>query len=182
MPALAITRSRRRLWAVRFLPGLPQGRGKPIIGRRARSDGEGDRHHRLQLSGYSNLCRLFELCAFDQPKGEARATIAKVAEPGGDLFYLSATDDEKRLREMQEALGSENVFSELHHHLGPEASWSFEGRAGDGEAVRRPGRGDQRVHYHVAERRRLYDCWSPFRIGPPSRRRRPHLFPNPSTT
>ena len=30
---------------------------------------------------------------------------------------------------LQEALGKENVFSELHHHLCPEDQWVLEGRA-----------------------------------------------------
>src|SRR5207245_2714452 len=77
----------------------------------------------------SNLCRLLSLAHADQPKGEARTTLATLAEHRGDLFYLSPTDSEPRLRELQDALGKENVFSELHHHMRPEDPWILEGRA-----------------------------------------------------
>src|SRR6266850_4251151 len=129
MPALAITDRGGVYGAVRFLQACRKVGVKPIIGAALEVDGEEIVIIARNLRGYSNLCRLLSFAHADQPKGEARATIANVAEQRGDLFYLSATDEEKRLRGMQEALGSENVFSELHHHLGPEDSWVLEGRA-----------------------------------------------------
>src|SRR6266704_1281178 len=81
------------------------------------------------LAGYSRLCRLLSVAHHDQAKGEARGSLHTVSEHRGDLFYLTATDDEKRLRSTQEALGRDVVFSELHHHMSPEDAWILEGRA-----------------------------------------------------
>jgi len=178
MPALAITDRGGVYGAVRFLQACRKVGVKPIIGAALEVDGEEIVIIARNLSGYSNLCRLLSFAHSDQPKGEARATIAKVAEQRGDLFYLSATDDEKRLREMQEALGSENVFSELHHHLGPEASWVLEGRAAMAKRCGAPVVATNEVHYHVAERRRLHDVLVAIRHRATLETARPHLFPN----
>jgi len=61
--------------------------------------------------------------------------------------------------EMQGGVGgSENVFSELHHHLRTQASWvALRAAAADGERCGAPVVATNEVHYHVAERRRLYD-------------------------
>src|SRR5665811_171136 len=120
MPALAITDRGGVYGAVRFLQACRKVGVKPIIGTALEVDGQEVVMIARNLRGYSNLCRLLSFAHADQPKGEARASIAKVAEHRGNLFYLSATDDERRLRDLQEALGKENVFSELHHHLCPE--------------------------------------------------------------
>jgi len=178
MPALAITDRGGVYGAVRFLQACRKVGVKPIIGAALEVDGEEIVIIARNLSGYSNLCRLLSFAHSDQPKGEARATIAKVAEQRGDLFYLSATDDEKKLREMQEALGSENVFSELHHHLGPEASWVLEGRAAMAKRCGAPVVATNEVHYHVAERRRLHDVLVAIRHRATLETARPHLFPN----
>ncbi|HXB04975.1 MAG TPA: error-prone DNA polymerase, partial [Candidatus Angelobacter sp.] len=114
----------------------------------------------------------------DQPKGEARATLAKVAEHQGNLFYLSATDDEKRLRHMQEALGKENVFSELHHHRCPEDQWVLEGRAAMAKRCGAALVATNEVHYHVPERRRLHDVLVAIRHRATLESAREHLFPN----
>src|SRR5712664_1008290 len=129
MPALAITDRGGVYGAVRFLQACRKVGVKAIIGSSLEVDGEELIMIARNLSGYSNLCRLLSFAHADQPKGEARATLAKVAEHRGDLFYLSATDREARLRELQQALGKESVFSELHHHLSPEDLWVLEGRA-----------------------------------------------------
>src|SRR5579872_3627083 len=129
MPALAITDSGGVYGAVRFLQACRKLGVKPIIGSALEVDGEELILIARNLRGYSNLCRLLSVAHRDQPKGEARATLATVAEHRGDLFYLSATDDERRMRELQEALGVECVFSELHHHQLPEDQWVLEGRA-----------------------------------------------------
>ena len=129
MPALAITDRGGVYGAVKFLQACRKLGVKSIIGTALEVDGEEVVIIARNLHGYSNLCRLLSFAHADQPKGEARANIAKVAEHRGDLFYLSATDDSKRLSELQEALGKESVFSELHHHLGPADQWVLEGRA-----------------------------------------------------
>jgi len=126
MPALAITDRGGVNGAVRFLQASRKLGVKPIIGSSLEVDGEELILIARNLRGYSNLCRLLSFAHADQPKGEARATLAKVAEHRGDLFYLSATDREPRLRELQEALGKETIFSELHHHIRTYYPWMLE--------------------------------------------------------
>src|SRR5260221_2142179 len=130
------------------------------------------------LGGYCNLCRLLSFAHADQPKGEARATIAKVAEQRGDLFYLTTTDEEQSLRSLQEALGKENVFSELHHHLRPEDSWVLEGRAALAKRCGAPVVATNAVQYHARERRRLHDVLVAIRHRATLDEARAHLFPN----
>src|SRR5436305_10867553 len=117
MPALAITDHGGVYGAVRHLQACRKLGVKPIIGSALEVDGEELILIARNLRGYSNLCRLLSIAPADQPKGEARASLAQVAEHRGDLFYLSATDDETRLCLLQEALGRDSVLSELHHHL-----------------------------------------------------------------
>jgi error-prone DNA polymerase len=178
MPALAITDRGGVYGAVRFLQACRKLGVKPIIGTALEVDGQEVVMIARNLRGYSNLCRLLSFAHADQPKGEARATIAKVAEHRGDLFYLSATDDERRLREMQEALGKENVFSELHHHLCPEDQWVLEGRAAMAKRCGAPLVATNEVHYHVPERRRLHDVLVAIRHRATLETARQHLFPN----
>ncbi|HXI94983.1 MAG TPA: PHP domain-containing protein, partial [Candidatus Acidoferrum sp.] len=178
MPALAITDRGGVYGAVKFLQACRKLGVKPIVGAALEVDGQEVVMIARNLRGYSNLCRLLSVAHADQPKGEARATIAKVAEHRGDLFYLSATDDERRLRDLQEALGRENVFSELHHHLCPEDQWVLEGRAA---MARRCGAtlvATNEVHYHSPERRRLHDVLVAIRHRATLESARPHLFPN----
>jgi error-prone DNA polymerase len=178
MPALAITDRGGVYGAVRFLQACRKVGVKPLIGATLEVDGQDVVILARNLRGYSNLCRLLSLAHADQPKGEARTTIATVAEHRGDLFYLSATDDETRLRGLQEGLGKENVFSELHHHLRPEDPWVLEGRA---EMAKRCGAAvvaTNQVHYHVPERRRLHDVMVAIRHRATLDEARPHLFPN----
>src|SRR4030081_426596 len=178
MPALAITDRGGVYGAVKFLqPGL-RVEVKPIIGTALDVDGQEVVMIARNLRGYSNLCRLLSFAHIAQPKGEARATIAKVAEHRGDLFYLSATDDEGQLRELQEALGKENVFSELHHHSRPEDQWVLEGRAAMAKRCGAAVVATNEVHYHVPERRRLHDVLVAIRHRATLETARPHLFPN----
>jgi len=178
MPALAITDRGGVYGAVRFLQACRKIGVKPIIGTALEVEGEEVVMIARDLNGYSNLCRLLSFAHADQPKGEARAPIAKVAEHRGDLFYLSATDDEKRLRGLQEALGRENVFSELHHHLCPEDQWVLEGRAAMAKRCGAMVVATNEVHYHVRERRRLHDVLVAIRHRATLETARPHLFPN----
>src|SRR5690242_17352670 len=120
MPALAITDHGGVYGAVRHLQACRKLGVKPIIGSALEVDGEELILIARNLRGYSNQCRLLSLAHADQPKGEARTTLATVAEHKGDLFYLSSTDDAGRLSALLEALGKDDVFSELHHHLRPE--------------------------------------------------------------
>jgi len=178
MPALAITDRGGVYGAVRHLQACRKLGVKPIIGTSLEVDGEELILIARDLRGYSNLCRLLTLAHADQPKGEARTTLDTVAEHRGELFYLSPTDREQRMRELQGALGKENVFSELHHHRRPEDEWVLEGRAA---MARRCGAGvvaTNEVHYHVAERRRLHDVLVAIRHRATLDEARAHLFPN----
>ena len=79
MPALAITDRGGVYGAVRFLQACRKAGVKPIIGSTLEVDGEELILIARNLRGYSNLCRLLTFAHTDQPKGEARATLAKVA-------------------------------------------------------------------------------------------------------
>jgi len=178
MPALAITDRGGVYGAVRHLQACRKLGVKPIIGSALEVDGEELILIARNLQGYSNLCRLLSIAHSGQPKGEARTVLATVAEHRGELFYLSATDDESRLRGLQEALGKDVVFSELHHHLEPEDQWILEGRAA---MARRCGAGvvaTNEVHYHVPARRRLHDVMVAIRHRATLEEARPHLFRN----
>jgi error-prone DNA polymerase len=178
MPALAITDRGGVYGAVRHMQACRKLGVKPIIGGSLEVDGEELVLIARNLRGYSNLCRLFSDAHADQPKGEARATLPQVAALRGDLFYLSATDSEPRLRELHESLGRDNVFSELHHHLRPQDDWVLEGRAA---MARRCGArvvAANEVHYHVAERRRLHDVLVAIRNRATLDEVEPRLFRN----
>ncbi len=178
MPALAITDRGGVYGAVKFLQACRKVGVKPLIGAALEVDGAELLLIARNLRGYSNLCRLISLAHADQPKGEARAPLATVAQHRGDLFYLSATNEEKTLHGLQEALGKDSVFSELHHHLGPEDSWVLEGRAAMARRCGAPVVATNEVHYHVRERRRLHDLLVAIRHRATLEEARPHLFPN----
>ncbi len=178
MPALAITDRGGVYGAVRFLSACRKVGVKPIIGAALEVDGEELILLAGNLRGYSNLCRLLSVAHVDQPKGEARAPLATVAQHRGDLFYLSSTDSEQRLRDLQESLGKENVFSELHHHLTPEAPWTLEGRAAMARRCGAPVVATNQVHYHAVERRRMHDVMVAIRHRATLEEARAHLFPN----
>ncbi len=108
------------------------------------------------LRGWSNLCRLCSLAHRDQPKGEARTTLATAAQHRGDLFYLTATRNEARLR-TQEALGRDAVFLELRNHLRAEDPWLLEVQAELGARCQTPTVVTNDVRYHGRDRRSLHD-------------------------
>jgi error-prone DNA polymerase len=178
MPALAITDTGGVYGAVRFLQACRKLGVKPLIGVTLEVDGSELVVIARNLSGYSRLCRLITLAHQDQPKGEARTNLATVADHHGDLFYLSATDDEPSLRNLQEALGAECVFSELHHHLRPEDPWTLEGRAAMARRCGAPIVATNQVHYHARDRRRLHDVLVAIHHRATLEEARPHLFPN----
>src|SRR6266567_4304956 len=178
MPALAITDSGGVYGAVKFMQACRKVGVKPLIGSALEVDGQELLLIARNLRGYSNLCRLISLAHADQPKGEARTALAIVAQHRGDLFYLTATDEETRLRGLQEALGKEHVFSEHQHHMQPEDSWLLEGRAAMAKRCGAPAVATNVVHYHVRERRRLHDVMVAIRHRATLEEARPHLFPN----
>ena len=178
MPALAITDRGGVYGAVRHLQACRKLGVRPIIGSTLEVEGDELVLIARNLRGYSNLCRLLTIAHADEPKGEARATIAQVAEHRGDLFYLSATDSEQRLRALAGALGKDVVFSELHHHLEPEDDWVLEGRAAMARRCGVRPVATNEVHYHVRDRRRLHDVLVAIRHRATLEEARPHLFPN----
>jgi error-prone DNA polymerase len=178
MPALAITDRGGVYGAVRHLQACRKLGVKPIIGSALEVDGEELVLIARNLRGYSNLCRLLSDAHAGRPKGEARATLEQVAALRGELFYLTATDTEPRLRELQEALGRESVFSELHHHLRPEDDWVLEGRAAMAARCGAPAVVTNEVHYHVPERRRLHDVLVAIRHRATLDEVEPRLFRN----
>ena len=178
MPALAITDSGGVYGAVKFMQACRKVGVKPLIGSALEVDGQELLLIARNLRGYSNLCRLISLAHADQPKGQARTALATVAQHTGDLFYLTDTDEETRLRGLQEALGKEHVFSELQHHMQPEDSWLLEGRAAMAKRCGAPAVATNVVHYHVRERRRLHDVMVAIRHRATLEEARPHLFPN----
>ncbi|TMC80677.1 MAG: PHP domain-containing protein [Chloroflexi bacterium] len=178
MPALALTDRGGVYGAVRHLQACRKLGVKPIIGSALEVDGDELILIARNLKGYSNLCRLLSLAHADQPKGEARTTLATVAEHRGDLFYLSPTDSESRLRDVQAALGKESVFSELHHHMRPEDPWILEGRAAMAKRCGAQIVATNQVHYHLPARRRLHDVLVAIRHRATLDEAREHLFPN----
>src|SRR5258708_12025075 len=78
---------------------------------------------------------------------------------------------------MQMALGKENVFSELPHHLGPEDQWVLEGRAAMAKRCGAVVVATNEVHYHVPGRRRLHDVLVAIRHRATLESARDHLFP-----
>src|SRR5260370_22299571 len=98
MPALAITDRGGVYGAVKFLRACRKVGVKPLIGAALEVDGAEMLLIARNLRGYSNLCRLLSIAHADQPQGQARATLATLAQHRGDLFYLSATNEEKTLR------------------------------------------------------------------------------------
>src|SRR5256885_11055896 len=92
MPALAITDTGGVYGAVRFLQACRKLGVKPMIGAALEVDGAELVLIARGLRGYSNLCRLLSLAHLDQPKGEARATLATGAEHRRDLLHFTAPD------------------------------------------------------------------------------------------
>jgi error-prone DNA polymerase len=178
MPALAITDTGGVYGAVRFVQAARKLGVRPLVGTSLEVDGEDLVLLARSRRGYSNLCRLLSLAHRDQPKGEARTTLAALAGHRFDLFCLAATDSEERLRGLQDVLGRENVFVELNNLLRPEDPWLLAGRA---ELARRCRAGvvaSNDVHYHRPERRPLHDVLVAIRHRATLDEARPHLNPN----
>ncbi len=178
LPAVAITDTGGVYGAVRFMQACRRLGVRPVIGASLEIAGEDVVLLARTLRGYSNLCRLLSLAHADQPKGEARSDLPTLAAHAGDLFCLTATDDERRLRELQEAVGVADVFSELHNHLRPEDRWLMQGRIA---LARRCGAGlvaTNDVRHHVPQRRPLHDVLNAIRRRATLEGARAHLFPN----
>ncbi|HEY8642271.1 MAG TPA: error-prone DNA polymerase [Candidatus Dormibacteraeota bacterium] len=157
MPALAITDTGGIYGAVRFMQAARQRGVRPIVGSELEVDGEPIRILARTKRGYSQMTRLLSHAHKDQPKGEARTDLATVVRHNQDLFFLTDTDSERRLEELQDALGRDCVFVELANHLRPEDRWVMAGRAELAGRHKAPLLASNQVRYHEPRRRPLHD-------------------------
>ena len=152
MPALALTDTGGVYGAVRFVQSCQAFSVQPLLGAALEVDGEEIVLLAKTLRGWSNLCRLCSLAHRDQPKGQARTSLATAAQHRGDLFYLTATRDELRLRTLQDALGRDSVFLELRNHLRTEDAWLLAVQAELGARCQTPTVVTNDVRYHYRDR------------------------------
>ena len=163
LPALAITDTGGVYGAVRFLQACRKLGVHPVIGTCLEVDGRELVILARTRRGYANLTRLLSLAHQDQLKGEARTTLETARRHASDLFFLAATDDERWLCSLQEALGRENVFVELSNHLRAEDRWVLEGRAQLATRNRARTVATNHVRYHHRSRRPLHDVLTAIR-------------------
>jgi len=157
MPALAITDTGGIYGAVRFMQAARKFGVRPIVGSELEVGGEPIRILARTKRGYSQMTRLLSHAHKDQPKGEARTDLATVARHNQDLFFLTDTDSERHLEELQDALGRDCVFVELANHLRPEDRWVMAGRAELAGRHKAPLLASNQVRYHEPRRRPLHD-------------------------
>ena len=157
MPALAITDTGGVYGAVRFMQAARRLGVRPLIGAELEIDGDPVRILARSKRGYSQLCRLLSHAHKEQPKGKARTDLATVTRHNQDLFFLTDTDRDGRLAELQGALGRDRVFVELVNHLRAEDSWVMAQRAGMARRHRAPLVATNQVRYHAPHRRPLHD-------------------------
>src|SRR5258708_6817899 len=105
MPALALTDTGGVYGAVRFVQSCQAFGVRPLLGAALEVDGEEIVLLAKPRGGWSILCGLCRRPPRDQPRGEARTTLAPAVHHRGALFSPTATHDEPRLRALQEALG-----------------------------------------------------------------------------
>jgi DNA polymerase III alpha subunit len=163
MPALALTDTGGVYGAVRFLQSCQAFGVRPLLGAALGVDGEEIVLLAKTLRGWSNLCRLLSLAHRDQPKGEARTTLDMAAQHRGDVFHLTGTRDERTLRTIQEALGRDAVFLELHNHLRAEDPWLVAVQSELGARCQAPTVVTNDVRYHDRDRRPLHDVLTAIR-------------------
>ena len=111
------------------------------------------------MRGWSNLTRLLSHAHRDQPKGEARTTLERVAEHHQDLFCLTGCKpvEEAWLKTLQDVFSRENVLVELQNHLRPEDGWVASGQAELAQKCGARTVATNNVHYHLPQRRPLQD-------------------------
>jgi error-prone DNA polymerase len=163
LPALAITDTGGVYGAARFLRACRDAGVHPVIGACLEVDGRGLVLLARSRRGYSNLSRLLSLAHRDQPKGEARTTLETLSGHRADLLCLAATDDERWLSLLLDALGRDHVFVELHNHLRPEDPWVLEGRAGLAKRLNAATVATNHVRYHHRGRRAMHDVLTAIR-------------------
>jgi error-prone DNA polymerase len=168
MPALALTDTGGVYGAVRFLHACREAGVRPLIGACLEVEGEELVLLARSRRGYSNLCRILSLAHRARParaalRNRARTTLETVARYARDLFFLAPTDDERRLRALQEALGREQVLVELHDHLRPRDRWTLEGRIRMARRCRAGYLATNDVRFHHRGRRPLHDVLTAIR-------------------
>ena len=178
IPALALTDTGGVYGAVRFLHACRKAGVRPVIGACLEVDGQELVLLARSRHGYSNLSRLLSLAHQGQPKGEARTTLETARRHSGDLFFLTATDDEPWLHSLQDALGKKNVFVELHNHLRPLDGWVLEGRAALARRLQARTVATNHVRYHHRSRRPLHDVLTAIRNRATLEEVRGRLAPN----
>ncbi|HKT82207.1 MAG TPA: PHP domain-containing protein, partial [Solirubrobacterales bacterium] len=155
MPALGLTDAGGVYGAVKFLQVCRELGVKPVLGAEIDIGGEPLAMIARTRRGWSNLCRIASFAHREQPKGEARTDLATVAERRADLFFISPPA--KRLPELQDALGRENVFVELSHHLRAEDDLRLEQAIEVAARHRAPAVATNLPRYHDRARRPLHD-------------------------
>ncbi|HSR23263.1 MAG TPA: error-prone DNA polymerase [Candidatus Eisenbacteria bacterium] len=163
LPALAITDTGGVYGVVRFLRACEDAGVRPVIGACLEVDGRDLVLLARSRAGYSNLSRLLSLAHREQPKGEARTTLEALDRHRTDLACLAATEDETWLARLQEALGRDHVFVELHNHLRPEDDWVLQRRAALAERRHATIVATNHVRYHHRDRRPLHDVLTAIR-------------------
>jgi error-prone DNA polymerase len=161
--ALAITDTGGVYGAVRHARACKAAGVHAVIGACLEVDG-----HDLVLlarsrQGYSNLCRLLSLAHREQPKGEARTTLAALAAQRTGLYCLTDTDDEAWLTGVRDALSRDAVFVELHNHLRPEDPWVLADRVALAGRLGLETVATNHVRFHDRERRPLHDVLTAIR-------------------
>ena len=157
MPALGITDAGGVYGTVKFAEACRQLHVKPILGAEIEVDGKPLAMLARNQNGWSNLCRIASHAHKGQPKGEARTDMRTVEQHRGDLFFLTAPEKEEELAPLQDALGRENVFVELTHHLRPSDDWRVEQTAALAARRQAPTVVTNLPRYHHRVRKPLYD-------------------------
>jgi error-prone DNA polymerase len=161
--SLAITDTGGVYGAVRFLNACEETGVHGVVGACLEVDGRELVLLARSRAGYSNLCRLLSQAHLDQPKGEARTTLATLRELSGDLYCLAASDEEDWLRALLGALGRDRVLVEVHNHLRPEDPWVLDERVEVARRLDLRTVATNHVRYHDRARRPLHDVLTAIR-------------------
>jgi len=155
MPALGLTDYGGVYGAVKFVEACRHFGVKPVLGAELEVDKEPLALIARTRQGWSNLCRITSQAHKDQPKGEARTDLETIANQRDGLFFITAPGE--RLPHLQAALGKENVFVELSHHLRAQDNHRLERALEIAQRHRAPTVATNAPRYHDRARRPLYD-------------------------
>ncbi|HEX6488153.1 MAG TPA: error-prone DNA polymerase [Candidatus Dormibacteraeota bacterium] len=155
MPALGLTDYGGVYGTVKFVEACKHFGVKPLLGAEIEVDGQPLAMLARTRQGWSNLCRISSHAHQNQPKGEARTTLETVAAHRQDLFFI--TSPTPHLLHLQEALGRDNVFVELSHHLRAGDDHRLEQALANAQKQRAATIATNVPRYHDRARRPLYD-------------------------